>query len=76
MKQTVEEAAAQELNQSYAIIVDGELAYKREAMINMFKKGAEWAEKNKIKSKTMCLRDKSKVCDLCHDCDVYVLNPY
>lgn len=45
MKQTLEEAAVQELNQSYAIIVDGELAYKREAMINMFKKGAEWTEK-------------------------------
>ena len=23
----------------------------------------------------MCLRDKSKVCDLCHDCDIDVLNP-
>lgn len=42
MKQTVEEAAMQELNSSYAIIVDGELAYQRQAMINMFVKGAEW----------------------------------
>lgn len=40
-----------------------------------FEKGAEWAEKNKEKPKTMCLRDKSKVCNLCHDCDVDVLNP-
>ena len=37
--------------------------------------GVEWAEKNKVKPKTICLRDKSKVCNLCHDCDVYVLNP-
>lgn len=27
------------------------------------------------KTKSMCLRDKSKVCNLCHECDVYVLNP-
>jgi len=45
-----------------------------------FKSGAEWQasqifEANKVKPKTMCLRDKSKVCNLCHDCDVYVLNP-
>lgn len=42
MKQTLEEAAMQELNSSYAIIVDGELVYQRQAMLNMFKKGAEW----------------------------------
>ena len=27
------------------------------------------------KHQRMCLRDKSKVCNLCHDCDVDVLNP-
>lgn len=27
------------------------------------------------KGKHMCLRDKSKVCNLCHDCDVCILNP-
>lgn len=42
MKQSIEEVAMQELNSSYAIIVDGELAYQRQAMLNMFKKGAEW----------------------------------
>lgn len=42
MKQTLEGAAMQELNSSYAIIVDGELAYQRQAMLNMFFKGAEW----------------------------------
>lgn len=45
MKQTVEEAAMQELNSSYAIIVDGNLAYQRQAMLNMFIKGAEWHAK-------------------------------
>lgn len=27
------------------------------------------------KQKRMCLRDKSKVCDLCHECDIDILNP-
>lgn len=45
MKQTVEEAAMQELMSSYAIIVEGELAYQRQAMLNMFKKGADWQSK-------------------------------
>lgn len=42
MKQTLEEAAREELISSYAIVVEGELAYQRQAMLNMFKKGAEW----------------------------------
>lgn len=41
-----------------------------------FMVGAEWAENNRTESKMMCLRDKTKICNLCHDCDVYVLNPY
>lgn len=45
MKQTVEEASMQELHSSYAIIVDGELAYQRQGMLNMFRKGAEWQAK-------------------------------
>lgn len=45
MKQTVEEAAMQELMLSYAIVVEGELAYQRQAMLNMFKKGADWQSK-------------------------------
>lgn len=40
-----------------------------------FVSGAEWVEKNKEQSKTMCLKDKTKVCNLCHECDVDVLNP-
>lgn len=45
MRQTVEEAAMSELMLSYAIVVEGELAYQRQAMLNMFKKGAEWQAK-------------------------------
>lgn len=48
MKQTLEEAAMQELNSSYAIIVDGNLAYQRQAMLNMFRKGAEWQKEQAI----------------------------
>ena len=42
-----------------------------EAISNVEK---EWNDKI-INPKTMCLRDKTKICNLCHDCDVYVLNP-
>lgn len=45
MKQTLEEAAMQELMSSYAIVVEGELVYQRQAMLNMFKKGADWQAK-------------------------------
>ena len=45
MKQTVEEAAMQELMSSYAIVVEGELVYQRQAMLNMFRKGVEWQAK-------------------------------
>lgn len=45
MKYTVEEAAMQELISSYAIVVEGELVYQRQAMLNMFKKGADWQAK-------------------------------
>lgn len=48
MKQSVEEAARQELMSSYAIIVDGELVYQRKAMLNMFRKGAEWQTKQSL----------------------------
>ena len=48
MKQTVEEAAREELISSYAIVAEGELVYQRQAMLNMFKKGAEWHAKQSI----------------------------
>ena len=34
--------------------------------------------RNKVrekKSKRMCLRDRSKVCDLCHECDIDISQP-
>lgn len=44
-----------------------------ECLAKAFKSGANFAlgkqEKNEKKSKRMCLRDKSKVCNLCHECD-------
>jgi hypothetical protein len=27
------------------------------------------------RNKRMCIEDKTKACNLCHECDVYVLNP-
>lgn len=48
MKHTLEEAAREELISSYAIVVEGELAYQKQAMLNMFRKGAEWHAKQSI----------------------------
>ena len=49
MKQTLEEAAKQELISSYAVVGDRggftELLYNYNAMLNMFRKGAEWHSK-------------------------------
>lgn len=42
---TLEEAAKKELISSYAIVIEGELVYQRQAMLNMFKKGADWQSK-------------------------------
>ena len=46
-----------------------------ETVKRSFDAGAEWALKNKTNSRAMCLRDKTKTCNLCHECDVNVLNP-
>lgn len=46
MKQTLEEAAKQELMSSYAIVHSGKFVYTTEAMLNMFNKGAEWQANN------------------------------
>lgn len=37
--------------------------------------GVEWAGKSKEKDKSMCLKDKTKACNLCHECDINVMNP-
>lgn len=57
MKQTVEEAALQELMSSYAIVVEGELVYQRQAMLNMFRKGAEWQKEKAIEALSSVLED-------------------
>lgn len=44
MENKLEKAAVQELIHSYATCVDGELIYQRNAMLNMFRKGAQWQE--------------------------------
>lgn len=40
-----------------------------------FMEGARWADRSRAKTKLICLKDKTKVCNQCHDCDVDVLNP-
>jgi hypothetical protein len=46
-----------------------------ETVKRSFEAGVKWAEKNKEKSKVRCFRDSTKTCNLCHECDVNVLNP-
>lgn len=69
MKQTVEEAANEYCRKHIA-----DLTGLVTAVENGFKAGAEWASKN-TNPKARCLRDSTKVCNLCHECDVSVLNP-
>lgn len=46
MGKNLEEIASRELWQSYAVVVNGEFAYRQNAMLNMFYKGVE-AQKEK-----------------------------
>jgi hypothetical protein len=77
MKQTVEEAAQQELMSSYAIVVEGELAYQRQAMLNMFRKGAEWQSRQSpwISVKERPPKHNIKVI-ICHECEFYIGKMY
>lgn len=70
MSKDMKEAAKQ-----YAEIEMKKVLNVRATAERSFIAGVEWAEKNKANSKAMCLRDKTKKCNLCHECDVYVLNP-
>jgi cytochrome c551/c552 len=72
MKQSVEEAAKRYADKMYNPADRGVLHKETQ---KDFIAGAKWAEKNKANSKAMCLRDKTKECNLCHECDVNVLNP-
>jgi hypothetical protein len=66
MKQTLEEAASKELFSSYACTSRSlsfeELVYDRNAMLNMFRKGAEWHAKQSpwIKTKERLPEDTSE----------------
>lgn len=46
MGKSLEEIASRELWQSYAVVVNGEFAYRQNPMLNMFNKGVE-AQKEK-----------------------------
>lgn len=46
MGKSLEEIASRELWQSYAVVVNGEFAYRQNAMLDMFYKGVE-AQKEK-----------------------------
>lgn len=46
MGKSLEEIASRELWQSYSVVINGEFAYRQNAMLNMFKKGVE-AQKEK-----------------------------
>lgn len=49
--------------------------YESEHLREAFIAGYEYANGNKKSSKLTCLRDKNKICNLCHECDVDILNP-
>lgn len=70
MSKNMKEAAKQ-----YAEIEMKKVLNVRATAERSFIAGAKWEEKNKANSKAMCLRDKTKECNLCHECDVHVLNP-
>lgn len=77
MRQTVEEAAKQELTSSYAIIVEGELAYQRQAMLNMFRKGAEWQAKQSLWISVKKQPPKHNIeVIICHEREFYIGKMY
>lgn len=49
--------------------------YESKHLIEAFIAGFGYANENKKLSKQTCLRDKNKICNLCHECDVDILNP-
>lgn len=48
MGKSLEEIASRELWQSYAVVINGEFAYRQNAMLNMFKKGVETQKEKSI----------------------------
>lgn len=43
--------------------------------IDAFIAGAKWATSERTESKLLCIKGKRLICNQCHECDVYVLNP-
>lgn len=48
MGKSLEEIASRELWQSYAVVVNGEFAYRQKSMLNMFYKGVESQKEKSI----------------------------
>ena len=48
MGKSLEEIASKELWKSYAVVVNGEFAYRQNAMLNMFNKGVETQKEKSI----------------------------
>lgn len=48
MGKSLEEIASRELWQSYAVVINGEFAYRQNAMLNMFNKGVETQKEKSI----------------------------
>lgn len=48
MGKSLEEIASRELWQSYAVVVNGEFAYRQNSMLNMFYKGVESQKEKSI----------------------------
>lgn len=68
---TIEEQARE-----YALSEHHPTGYYMDIQIEEIKEFAylQGAEDSRIK-KNVCFKDKTKVCNLCHECDVDVLNP-
>lgn len=79
MKQTVEEAADEYMKilPVRAAIKCGDIEDLESHIKVAFKSGAEWMEEQTKTSekRRMCLIDKNKTCNLCHECDIMIMNP-
>lgn len=67
----IKEQAVEALSKVLENLVRGSDA---DCIISEFKQELDNLNRKQSK-KNMCLKNKTKICNLCHDCDVYVLNP-
>lgn len=62
--------------------LDGEVQWQPVSRYDVFNFAFDRAyalgkqEKDAKRSKRMCLRDRTKVCNQCHECDIDISNPY